>query len=182
MLRYSPSVPTFWRVFSTNGSKFCQKLFLHLLRWSISWCDVSHWLTCRYWNILYPWDKSHLIMVKWSEMKWSQVTQSCPTLCHPMDCNLPGSSVYEIFQAKILEWWYMICFMYCCIWFATTFLRIFAFIFISDIGLQFSFLWYLCLVLASGWWWLHRMSMGVFFPQLFFWIASEDVNSYLNVW
>ena len=28
----------------------------------------------------------------------------CPTLCSPMDCNLPGSSVYGIFQAKILEW------------------------------------------------------------------------------
>ena len=25
------------------------------------------------------------------------VTQSCPTLCYPMDCSLPGSSVYGIF-------------------------------------------------------------------------------------
>ena len=24
--------------------------------------------------------------------------------CHPMDCSLPGSSVYEIFQARLLEW------------------------------------------------------------------------------
>ena len=32
------------------------------------------------------------------------VTQSCPTLCHPMDCSPPGSSVHEIFQARILEW------------------------------------------------------------------------------
>ena len=31
------------------------------------------------------------------------VSQSCPTLCDPMDCNLPGSSVHEIFQARILE-------------------------------------------------------------------------------
>ena len=29
--------------------------------------------------------------------------QSCPTLCNPMDCSLPGSSVYRIFQARILE-------------------------------------------------------------------------------
>ena len=28
------------------------------------------------------------------------VAQSCPTLCKPMDCSLPGSSVHEIFQAK----------------------------------------------------------------------------------
>ena len=30
--------------------------------------------------------------------------QSCPTLCDPMHCSLPGSSVPEIFQARILEW------------------------------------------------------------------------------
>ena len=29
--------------------------------------------------------------------------QLCPTLCDPMDCNLPGSSVHRILQAKILE-------------------------------------------------------------------------------
>ena len=32
------------------------------------------------------------------------VTQSCPTLCDPMDCNLPGYSVHGIFQAIVLEW------------------------------------------------------------------------------
>ena len=34
----------------------------------------------------------------------SEVTQSCVTLCHPMDCSLPGSSVHGIFQARVLEW------------------------------------------------------------------------------
>ena len=34
----------------------------------------------------------------------SEVAQSCPTLCDPMDCSLPGSSVHEIFQARVLEW------------------------------------------------------------------------------
>ena len=32
------------------------------------------------------------------------VTQSCHTLWDPMDCSPPGSSVHEIFQARILEW------------------------------------------------------------------------------
>ena len=32
------------------------------------------------------------------------VTQSYPTLCDPMDCSLPGSSVHGILQARILEW------------------------------------------------------------------------------
>ena len=34
----------------------------------------------------------------------SEVAQSCLTLGDPMDCNLPGSSVHGIFQARILEW------------------------------------------------------------------------------
>ena len=29
---------------------------------------------------------------------------SCPTLCNPMDCSLPSSSVYGFLQARILEW------------------------------------------------------------------------------
>ena len=33
-----------------------------------------------------------------------EVVQSCPTLCNPMDCSLPVSSVHEILQARILEW------------------------------------------------------------------------------
>ena len=32
------------------------------------------------------------------------VSHSCLTLCDPMDCSLQGSSLYEILQARILEW------------------------------------------------------------------------------
>ena len=32
------------------------------------------------------------------------VAQSCPTLCDPMDCSPPASSVHGIFQARVLEW------------------------------------------------------------------------------
>ena len=32
------------------------------------------------------------------------VTKSCLTLCNPMDCSSPGSSIYRISQAAILEW------------------------------------------------------------------------------
>ena len=32
------------------------------------------------------------------------VAQSCPTLCNPVDCSPPGSSVHGILQARILEW------------------------------------------------------------------------------
>ena len=34
----------------------------------------------------------------------SEVAQSCPTLCDPTDCSLPGFSVHGIFQAIVLEW------------------------------------------------------------------------------
>ena len=34
----------------------------------------------------------------------SDVAQSCLTLCDPMDCSLPGSSIHGIFQARVLEW------------------------------------------------------------------------------
>ena len=33
-----------------------------------------------------------------------EVAQSCPTLCDPTDCSLPGSSIHGIFQAIVLEW------------------------------------------------------------------------------
>ena len=33
-----------------------------------------------------------------------EVAQLCPTLCDPMDCSPPGSSVYGTFQARVLEW------------------------------------------------------------------------------
>ena len=38
-------------------------------------------------------------------MQWVCVKslQSCPTLCEPMDCSPPGSSVHGILQTRILE-------------------------------------------------------------------------------
>ena len=44
--------------------------------------------------------KSLLMKVK-SER---EVAQLCLTLCDPMDCSPPGSSVHGIFQARVLEW------------------------------------------------------------------------------
>ena len=36
-----------------------------------------------------------------SETEFSQL---CPTLCYPVDCSLPGSSVHGILQVRVLEW------------------------------------------------------------------------------
>ena len=43
----------------------------------------------------------------WHKVKSeSEVTQSCLTICDPVDCSLPDSSLHGILQAKILEWAY----------------------------------------------------------------------------
>ena len=39
---------------------------------------------------------------------------------------------------------------------------------------NFLFLWYLCMVLVSEWWWPHRMNLGVFVPLQVFGIVSEE--------
>ena len=63
-------------------------------------------LHCRW--FLYPWSTEKPSMSHQRSPKddeWvSEVTQSCPTLCDPMDCSLPGSTIHGIFQARILEW------------------------------------------------------------------------------
>ena len=46
---------------------------------------------------------SYYALLQTSESE-SEVDQSCPTLCNPMDCSLSGSSIHGIFQARVLEW------------------------------------------------------------------------------
>ena len=45
-----------------------------------------------------------LSAVNKNSIQWSEVTQSHPTLCNPMDYSQPGFSMHEILQARILEW------------------------------------------------------------------------------
>ena len=59
-----------------------------------------------------PWDSPgkntgvgcHFLLQCRKVQSESEVAQSCPTLCDPMVCSLPGSSIRGIFQAKVLEW------------------------------------------------------------------------------
>ena len=50
--------------------------------------------------------KSCTWLSDWTELKWSEVlvSQSCPTLCGPMDYSPPGPSVHGILQAGTLKW------------------------------------------------------------------------------
>ena len=43
------------------------------------------------------------MLVYWDCIR-AKSLQLCPTLGNPMDCSLPGSSVHENLQARILEW------------------------------------------------------------------------------
>ena len=60
----------------------------------------------------HPWDSPgkntgvgcHFLLQCVKAKSEREVTQSCPTLCDPMDCSPPGSSVHGIFQARVLEW------------------------------------------------------------------------------
>ena len=69
-----------------------------------------------------PWTAAHQALLSWNSLgkntgvgchfllqcmkvkSESEVAQSCPTLSHPMDCSLPGSSIHGILQARVLEW------------------------------------------------------------------------------
>ena len=62
-----------------------------------SWSPKSRWL------VTAPMKLKDIYFLE-EKLSCSEVTQSCPTLCDPMDCSLPGSSVHGIFQARILEW------------------------------------------------------------------------------
>ena len=59
-----------------------------------------------------PWDSlgkntgmgCHFLLQCMKVKSESEVAQSYPTLCDPMDCSPPGSSIHGIFQARELEW------------------------------------------------------------------------------
>ena len=68
---------------------------LHFFGWIKPICvDV-------YLAVLYSFPKDSLFLLCTCSVL---VTQSCLTLCDPMDCSPPGSSVHGILQARILEW------------------------------------------------------------------------------
>ena len=60
------------------------------------WNSVLYWSECTKCLIIIGLHLSLLVCVL--------VTQWCLTLCDPMDCSPPGSSVHGILQARVLEW------------------------------------------------------------------------------
>ena len=103
MLKYMSSMPSLLRILSWKDI-LCQILiqdnYMNFIFHSIIVICLSHLLICLCKPFLYSSDTFYLVMM-W---KWSEVAQSCVTLCDPMDCSLPGSSVHGIFQSLVLEW------------------------------------------------------------------------------
>ena len=60
----------------------------------------------------HPWDSPgkdtgvgcHFLLQGMKVKSEREVAQLCPTLSDRMDCNLPGSSIHGVFQARVLEW------------------------------------------------------------------------------
>ena len=61
--------------------------------------DVTRWSTLKS-DWLYSLQPKMEKLYEWV----SEVIQSCPTLCDPMDCSLLGSYIHGIFQSRIMEW------------------------------------------------------------------------------
>ena len=82
------------------------------------WCCVTSVVSDSVWpqrwqptRLPHPWDSPgknagvgcHCLLQYMKVKSESEVTQLCPTLCDPMDCSVPGSSIHGIFQARVLE-------------------------------------------------------------------------------
>jgi len=72
-------------------------------------CDPHRWQATR---LPRPWDSPgkntgvgcHFPLQCMKVKSESEVAPSCLTLCDPMDCSPPGSSIHRISQARVLEW------------------------------------------------------------------------------
>ena len=74
-------------------------ILLNLLRFHL-WPKICSILK----NVTYALEKKvYPSAFGWNVLKVSEVAQLCLTLCDPMDCSLPGSSIHGTFQARILE-------------------------------------------------------------------------------
>ena len=76
-----------------------------MLVMQVPYCSVCHGRACRVFQFLFLLRYSSFALgFSMSLVVVVKVAQLCLTLCNPMDCSLPSSSVHGILQARILEW------------------------------------------------------------------------------
>ena len=74
--------------------------------------------------------------------------------------------------------------MSCWIWFATVWLRILCLCSSLILPCNFLFWWHICLLVVSGWWWPHRMSLRSVLSSASFWNGFRRIliDCSLNAW
>ena len=79
------------------------------------------WVGCREARCWFLWEDSYCVTLNvwWDCCYCYSVAKSCPTLCHPMDCSSPGSSVlhYLLEFAQIHIHWVVILSNYLLLWY-----------------------------------------------------------------
>ena len=102
----SSSIPG---IFQARVLEWVAISFSNAWEWKVKVKSLSRvWLFATTWTAAYqaPPSMGFSRQEYWSgvPLPSPEVAQSCSTLCNPMDCSLPGSTVHGIFQARILEW------------------------------------------------------------------------------
>ena len=57
--------------------------------------EITFRLSCKWWLGIITWGQKTGIFQAESSVQFILVTQSCQTLCDPMDCNMPGFPVHH---------------------------------------------------------------------------------------
>ena len=106
----------FCRKPNSHFQKFDLLHYHHPQRWIFKTvCNHGRWRCQRrgsfvtvFWYYLMNIESLEIDLIKKFASRFEDVcvlvAQLCLTLCDPMDCSSPGSSVHEILQARILEW------------------------------------------------------------------------------
>ena len=99
-----------WGKQNTNSKRYMH-LYVHfsrkkkeILPFAATWLDMESIMLIEISQRNTVWFQSYVESKKQKEGKESEVAQSCSTLCDPMDCSLPGSTIHGIFQVRVLEW------------------------------------------------------------------------------
>ena len=91
------------KIHSENTNRLCSQVNKKLALSEAICSNMDCW---SYWILLFPWPLPLIpITILHLSVQFSSVSQSCLTLCDPMECSPPdSSSVHGILQARILEW------------------------------------------------------------------------------
>ena len=77
-------------------------IYIYILKITFTWINV--YIQGGKKNLIRNFSYSLYRAFSFCQIPYSSVIQSCLSLCGPMDCSLPGSSVHGLFQARIMAY------------------------------------------------------------------------------